>query len=55
MTVVYHGQLTTVKKQQDTDTEEPVTIFSMLPVMDHVVHDIPFQNHALCTAMDFTN
>ena len=57
MTVVYHGQLTTVKssKISTLKTEEHVTILSMLPVIDHVEHDIPFQNHALCTAMDYTN
>ena len=55
VTVVYHEQLTTVKSSKIST----VTILSMLQVIDVVVlysvHDIPFQNHALFTAMNHTN
>ena len=53
VTAVYHEQLTAYhsKKQRYINTEKTVTILSMLPVIEHVVHNIPisFQNHALCT------
>ena len=40
-------------KQRDS-SEKQLSINSMLPVIDHVVHDAAFQFHSMCIGQDYT-
>ena len=58
MTVVYHEQFTTVKSSEISTMKSLSQSWACRRslINDHAVHDISFQNHALCTAaMDYTN